>query len=863
VGAGGGTRGRVGAFWAGELSETLRAAHAHDRGRTGGEAARLLRENGPNRIDVGGRRGFRLLLAQFTSPIILILVAATVLSMVLGDLTDGIIILSIIMASGGLGFWQERSAGRAVDVLQARVRVEVEVCRDGREVSVAAEDVVVGDLLVLRAGDVVPADCRLIEARSLQVDQATLTGEPFPVEKKPGLVPADADLAARTNALFMGTHVVSGDGRAVVVQTGRDTEFAAVAARLGGRAPTTGFQRGLTRFGLLLVRIMAVLLAAIFAANLVLGRPIVESLLFSLALAVGLTPQMLPAIVAVSLSAGARMMAAHRVIVRRLDAIEDFGAMTVLLTDKTGTLTTGAVTLTASLDLDGRPDDEVTRLARLNAGLQQGFHNPMDNAIMAGVPTPDPGTRIAEVPYDFSRKRLSVLVDDKGTATLITKGALASVLAACATAQTTRGTVPIDSVREAVQRQLAELSAQGHRVLGLAARPLPGATTASPADETQMTLVGLLTFQDPPKADAEQAISRLADLGISLRLITGDNRYAAGHVAAQVGLTGEPMLGSDIDSSSDAELARRVTGTAVFAEVEPLQKERVVAALHTGGAVVGFVGDGINDAPALHAADVGISVDTAVDVAKQAAAIVLLDKDLAVVADGVRLGRRTFTNTLKYIRVNTSASFGNVVSMSVATLFLPFLPLLPRQVLLLNFLSDIPYTTISTDHADPEQLQRPRTMDVHAIRGFMLIFGSISIVFDLVAFLVLRLGFHAPAAVFRTAWFIHFTVTEIIVLMVLRTNRPFLRSRPSTTLLATGALLATVTIALPYTPLARPLGLVPLPATVLAALAALAVTYVLANEITKKRFRPDHLTPPTSTGNPKPHGPTPTARPEP
>ncbi|MFE9689443.1 magnesium-translocating P-type ATPase [Micromonospora sp. NPDC005806] len=836
-----GPRERTGAFWAGPLPEALRAVGAAERGRTDAEAAQLLREHGPNQVEVGRRRGWRLLLAQFTSPIILILVAATVLSMAVGDLTDGAIILAIIVASGGLGFWQERAAGRAVDALQARVRVCAEVIRDGRELSVPVPEVVVGDLAVLRPGDVVPADCRLLDAQRLQVDQSALTGEAFPVEKGPGETPAEADLAGRTNALWMGTHVVSGSGRAVVMRTGRHTSFARVAAQVAARPAATGFQRGLTRFGLLLVRIMVVLLAAIFAANLLLGRPIIDSLLFSLALAVGLTPQMLPAIVAVSLSAGARMMAAERVIVKRLEAIEDFGAMTVLLTDKTGTLTTGTVTLTDSLDVSGRPDDEVGRLARLNAGLQRGFHNPMDSAIMAGQPAADERARIAEVPYDFTRKRLSLLVQDGGTRTLITKGALSAVLEVCATARTGRGVVPLDEVRDAVERRFADLSAQGHRVLGVAVRALPDATTATTADETRMTLVGLLTFQDPPKPDAAQAIGRLARMGISVRLITGDNRHAASHVAGEVGLMGEPMLGVDIAACSDADLAARVADTAVFAEVDPTQKERVLAALRARGAVVGFVGDGINDSPALHAADVGISVDTAVDVAKQAAAIVLLEKSLDVVADGVRLGRRTFTNTLKYIRVNTSASFGNVVSMSVATLLLPFLPLLPRQVLLLNFLSDIPYTTISTDQADPEQLQHPRTVDVRAIRRFMLVYGTISIAFDLAALALLRWWWRAPTDVFRAAWFIQFTVTEIIVLMVLRTNRTFLRSRPSATLLGTGALLAAVTVALPYSPLARPLGLASPPGRMLATLAVLAAGYVVVNELTKRRVPPDHL----------------------
>ncbi|BCJ57527.1 magnesium-translocating P-type ATPase [Micromonospora endophytica] len=841
MGARVGSPGRAARFWAGELPEALTAVGAPAQGLTGEQAARLLRDHGPNQVQVTRRRGWRLLLTQFTSPIIVILIAATVLSMAVGDLIDGAIILAIVAASGGLGFWQERAAGRAVDALQARVRVTVEVLRDGHQVGVPVEEVTVGDLVLLHAGDVVPADCRVVEAHRLQVDQAALTGESFPVEKNSDPAPADAELSGRTNALWMGTHVVSGTGRAVVMRTGRDTAYAEVAARVGARPAATGFQRGLTRFGLLLVRIMAVLLVGIAVANLLMGRPIIDSLLFSLALAVGLTPQMLPAIVAVSLSAGARAMAAHRVIVKRLAAIEDFGAMTVLLTDKTGTLTTGSVTLTDCLDLGGTPDAGTARLARLNAGLQQGFTNPMDTAIMAGQPPADPARRIAEVPYDFTRQRLSVLVDEDGVATLITKGSFGAVLAVCATARTDSGVVPLDQVRDRIQQRFTELSERGHRVLGLAVRELPGARTASVDDETQMTLVGLLAFQDPAKPDAAEAIDRLTTLGVAVRLITGDNRHAAAHVAAQVGLTGEPMLGADIAACADAELPDRVAGTEVFAEVDPVQKERVLTALRSRGAVVGFIGDGINDSPALHAADVGISVDTAADVAKQAAAIVLLEKDLDVVADGVRLGRRTFTNTLKYLRVNTSASFGNVVSMSIATLLLPFLPLLPRQVLLLNFLSDIPYTTISTDRTDPEQLHGPRSVDVRAIRKFMLVYGSLSVAVDLAALAVLHWWWRTPTDVFRAAWFIQFTATEIIVLMVLRTNRAFLRSRPSTPLLATGALLIAVTVALPFSPMAGPLGLGRPPLPVLATLAALTTGYVAATELVKRFVPPDPL----------------------
>ncbi|MER5457488.1 magnesium-translocating P-type ATPase [Micromonospora sp. NPDC002389] len=833
------------AFWAGPLQDAMAAVGASTAGLTGDRAADLLREHGPNRVDTSGKRGWRLLLSQFTSPIILILIAATVLSMAVGDLIDGTIILAIVAASGGLGFWQEHAAGRAVDALQARVRVDTDVIRDGREVSVPVEDVVVGDLVVLHAGDVIPADCRVVEAERLQVDQAVLTGESFPASKSSDPSPSDAELTARGNALWMGTHVASGTARAVVMRTGRDSTFGAVSHRIAARPTNTGFQRGLTRFGLLLVRIMVVLLVGIFVANLLMHRPVIDSLLFSLALAVGLTPQMLPAIVAVSLSAGARAMAAHRVIVKRLDVIEDFGAMTVLLTDKTGTLTAGTVTLTGCLSADGEPDAEVARLARLNAGLQQGFPNPIDAAIMTGQPPTDPVARISEVPYDFTRQRQSLLVHDRDGPILVTKGALRAVLDICTSARTTDGPVPLDEIRDRVLQRFTTLSDQGSRVLALAVRPMPGATAATVADEREMTLVGLLAFQDPPRDDAAAAIRRLAGMGIAVRLVTGDNRHAARHVAADVGLAGEPLLGAEIAACPDDQLPDRIADVSVFAEVDPLQKERILTALRRRGEVVGFLGDGINDAPALHSADVGISVDTAVDVAKQTAAIVLLDKNLDVVADGIRLGRRTFTNTLKYIRVNTSASFGNVVSMSIATLLLPFLPLLPRQVLLLNFLSDIPYTTLSTDHADPEQLQHPRTVDVRTIRRFMLVYGSISITMNLLVLAVLHWWWHVPTDVFRTAWFVQFTATEIIVLMVLRSNRSVLRSRPSAPLAGTGLLLIAVTIALPFSPLAAPLGLSPLPPVVLVTLAVLSVANVAANETAK------HLVPPDPTGSPR------------
>lgn len=822
-------------YWTLPADDVLQSVSSGADGLTAVEAQRRLQTQGPNALAPQTRaRGLRLLLSQFTSPIVLILIGATVLSLVLGDVTDSAIILAIVVASGLLGFWQEHSAGRTVDALIAQVRETARVRRDGTEMEVPATSVVAGDVLLLTPGTVVAADGRVLLAEGLVLDQSALTGESYPTTKREAPDAADAPLGERRSAVYMGTHVVSGTGAAVVVDTAARSEFGRLSVHLGTREVTTSFERGATKFGMLLVRAMVVLVTAVFVVNLVLHRPMIDSLLFSLALAVGLTPQLLPAIVAVSLARGAKRMAAEKVIVKRLDAIEDFGSMTVLCTDKTGTVTEGAVRLESALDLGGDPNAEILRLAYLNASLQRGFPNPLDLAL---VREPVPGGNAAaldEVPYDFTRKRLSVLVDDAGTAVLVTKGAFSNVIGVCARAEVGGSQVDIASVRDDVQRRFEDLSSKGLRVLGVATREMPGKRTASVDDETEMVLRGLLTFADPPKPTAGAAIADLAALGVSVVLITGDNRLAAQHTARAVGLPTEVILiGEDIDRLDDTALPSAITGVRLFAEVEPLHKERIVRALRSSGASVGFLGDGINDAAALHAADIGISVDTAVDVAKQTAAVVLLDKSLGVVADGIKLGRQTFANTLKYVRVTISANFGNVMSMAVASAFLPFLPLLPRQILLLNFLSDIPATTISTDAVDPEQTTAPEQWDIGSIRRFMIAFGLLSSAFDMLTFISLRLIFHAPDTLFRSAWFIESTVTELIALLVLRTERRFWRSRPSRPLLLSSIAILAVTVALPFSPLAGPLGLVGIGLPVLAVMGALAVLYLVGNELLK------------------------------
>ena len=770
---------------------------------------------------------WRLLLRQVENPIVLLLLGATGLAMALGDRTDGLIILVITAASGTLGFLQERGAVRTVEELMAVVRVHSDVLRDGTEVEVPVDDVVLGDVLILRAGDVIAGDARVLASDSLLLDESPLTGESFPVEKRPGVLPAVTSLGARTNSVWCGTHVVSGAGTAVVTAIGADTEFGRVGARLAAAHVPTAFELGLRRFGLMLMRTAGVLVGLLFAANVALGRGVIEALLFSLALAVGLTPQLLPAIVSVTLSYGARQMARQRVIVKRLDAIEDIGAIDVLCTDKTGTLTTGVVQLTKALDASGAESADVRTLAWINASTQRGFINPIDTALAADPPAEPPAVRlIDELPYDFDRRLLSVLVEIDGVTTHVTKGAVQSVLAACGD-----GT-PADATE-----RFEQLSTEGFRVLAIATRTY---TTDAPtklavADESAMAFAGYLCFVDPTKADAAEAIAELVSLGVATKVITGDNRYAAAHAAAAVGLSVEGLLtGDEMATLTPEQLTARVATTAVFAEIDPLHKEAIVAALRAAGRTVGYLGDGINDAPSLRNADVGISVDTAVDVAKHSASVVLLDKDLAVLAEGIRQGRRVFANTLKYVQVTMSANFGNMMSMAVAAVVLPFLPLLPRQILLLNFLSDVPGMTIAADRVDPESVADPHGWDITRLRTFMIVFGLVSSVFDLTTFAVLRWGFHSEAGLFRTGWFIESTATELAVMLVLRTRRRAWRSRPGTALLWSSAAIAALTVALPFTPMANDLGLVRPGVGVLIVLATITIAYVIATEIAKE-----------------------------
>ncbi|MCR4400560.1 MAG: magnesium-translocating P-type ATPase, partial [Syntrophomonadaceae bacterium] len=688
------------------------------------------------------------------------------------------------------------------------------------------------------AGAAVPADCRLLEARALFVDEAVLTGESMPVEKRAGTVAADAALHQRSNVLFMGTHVVSGTGVAVAVVTGRHTEYGAIAGALAWRPPETEFERGVRRFGYLLMEITFLLVICIFAINVYLHRPILDSFLFALALAVGLTPQLLPAIISVNLAQGARRMAEQKVIVKRLAAIENFGSMNVLCSDKTGTLTRGTVDLQASIDACGNRSEKLLYLAYLNAVFQSGYRNPIDEAISSQLHLDTAGAvKLDEVPYDFVRKRLSVLVQVGNRPLMITKGALARVVEVCGTAEVQGRVVPLETVREELGRRFQELSTQGLRVLGVACREMGGRCGIDPADERDMVFVGMLALGDTPREGIAATVGRLEELGVRLKIVTGDNPLVAAAVAQAVGMDGSRvMTGRELQQLSDEALVARVEDVEVFAEVEPNQKERVILALRKAGNVVGYLGDGINDASALHAADVGISVAGAVDVAREAADFVLLEQDLGVLAEGIRQGRVTFANTLKYVFMATSANFGNMFSMAGASLFLPFLPLLPQQVLLTNLLTDIPEMTIATDNVDTEMVEHPHRWNIDFVRRFMVVFGLLSSVFDYLTFAVLLLVLQAGMLEFRAGWFTESVISASAIVLVVRSRGSMLRSRPSRYLLAATGAVAAATLALPLTPLGAVFGFVALPAHFYPMLALILLAYVAAAEVAKRLF---------------------------
>jgi Mg2+-importing ATPase len=828
------------AFWSISASEIHQDLETAREGLTNAEARQRLASYGSNRLKPQKRSDiFSLLLAQFKSPLILILLFATGLSFSLHDSVNAFIILTIVLVSGVLGFWQEYSATNAVKQLLAIVQIKATVLRDGSPREIPVEEIVPGDIVILNAGDVVPGDCLIDESKDLFVDEATLTGETYPVEKSTGVLPAETPLGQRTNSLWMGTHVVSGTARAIVISTGKQTEFGRVSERLKLRPQETDFERGIRRFGYFLMEVTLVLVIAIFAINVYLARPVLDSFLFSLALAVGLTPQLLPAIISINLAHGAKRMAQERVIVKRLASIENFGCMNVICSDKTGTLTEGIVHVQSALDVDGGPSDKVLLYAYVNAVFETGFTNPIDEAICNHCKFDITGYRKEdEIPYDFLRKRLSVLVVHGDSHLIVTKGALENVLSVCSTAESAPGTpIDINIFRERIQKHFEEFSSKGFRTLGVAYKNLGDISRMTVADETGMTFLGFIVLFDPPKPNIIQTILSLKHLGVSLKIITGDNHLVAVNVGQQMGLSCTTILtGPKLRELSDGALPKQVVDVDVFAEIEPNQKERIILALKKAGNVVGYLGDGVNDASALHSADVGISVDSAVDVAKDAADIVLLEKDLGVLVLGVREGRITFANTLKYVFMATSANFGNMFSMAGVSLFLPFLPLLPKQILLANLMTDFPEMTIANDRVDPEMVDHPQRWDIKAIRKFMITFGLVSSVFDYLTFGALLAIVHATRDQFRTGWFLESVISASLIVLVIRSRKPFFSSRPSKYLLIATLLVVIVSVLLPITPVRAIFGFTRLSISFYFLLAGIILLYIFAAEIAKRIF---------------------------
>ncbi|HVV92988.1 MAG TPA: magnesium-translocating P-type ATPase [Hyphomicrobiales bacterium] len=827
------------AFWTTPTEDVLARLGAPAEGLSSAEAAARLARVGAN-VAVGAiRRTFGARLARrLAEPLVAILLIAAFVAGATGDWQSCLVIVAIVLVSIGLDIAQERRAEAAVDALKRSVAVTARVRRDGAAAEIPAADIVPGDVVELRAGDLVPADGLVLTSRGALADEAILTGEPYGVEKRPGAcaatVPSDA-----FNALFAGTSLVGGEATMLAVATGRATRFGAIAASVREKAAPTAFERGIHALGMLILRLTGFLVLAVLMTQMLRHGLTLESFLFAVALAVGLTPELLPMIMTVTLSRGAVRMAGRRVVVKRLSAIHDLGAMDVLCTDKTGTLTEARIALVGSFGADGAGRPRVAELAWLNSRYASAMRSSLDDAILAGATPPDGAwCRIDDAPFDFERRRASVLAGCGARRLMIAKGAPEGMLALCARVEMQDGRiVPLDP---ALARSLAALfdarGRDGFRLLGVAWKEMPaGCAAIAPADETDLVFAGCVAFLDPPKASAGAAVARLAAVGVRVKIVSGDAEPVVRHLVETLGLPARGVLrGEELASLGDAALAARAEEADLFVRIAPDQKSRIVRALRRRGHTVGYLGDGINDAPAIHAADVGLSVDGGTDVARETADIILLAPDLGVLADGVAEGRRTDANIMKYVRMGTSSNFGNMLSMAAASLVLPFLPLAPLQILLNNLLYDLSEIGIPFDAADAEAVARPHGWDMRDVLRFTLVMGPLSSLFDLATFALLGLVFHADVASFRTAWFVESIATQILVIFVIRTARPAWKSRPHPVLAATSLGALAVALAVALTPLGTLFGFAAVPLPMLGAIAGLTVLYLVAAEGLKR-----------------------------
>jgi Mg2+-importing ATPase len=813
--------------------ECLALMGSREKGLGEEEAEEKRRTFGLNEVIVRKGGIFGRIYHRFANPLVIQLLVIAGVSFIMGDLRSGFVVGGMIVISTVLSFVQEERSGRAVEKLQAMVRTTVNAVRDGKETEIPLAQVVPGDIVVLDAGSLVPADLRLISTKDFFVSQSALTGESMPIEKNAAAAPGGSKVALElANACFQGTNVLSGTARGVVVNTGARTYFGALTRKLAGQRSQTSFDKGIAGFTWLMIRLMIVMVAAVFLIIGLTKHDWIDALLFALAVAVGLTPEMLPMIVTVNLAKGAIAMSGKKAIVKRLASIQNFGAIDILCTDKTGTLTQDRVVLEKHVDVTGRDSDDVLRYAYMNSFYQTGLRNLLDRSILSNTEFEVERScrKVDEIPFDFTRKRMSVTVDYEGDHVLICKGAVDDVFKACAFYQIDDEIFPlIDVIRHDVMEDYEALSADGYRVLAIAYREFPRDTTVfTVADESEMILLGYIAFFDPPKDSTAQALKALKEAGVSVKILTGDNELVTRKVCRDVGIDVEHLVtGPKLQGLSPDELAATAESATVLARLSPTQKEDVIKALQSRGHVVGFLGDGINDAPALKKADVGISVDTAVDVAKEAADIVLLEKSLLVLNDGIIEGRRVFGNIVKYIRMGASSNFGNMFSVVGGSFFLPFLPMLPIQVLTNNLLYDVSQIGIPADSVDDDFTRVPRKWNIANIRRFMMFIGPMSSLFDYATFFLMLyffgcIGFTAAGAsaeakayaesLFHTGWFVESILTQTLIVHVIRTRKiPFIQSRASPVLFAFTLLVMLIAVYLPYSPLAPMLGFVPLP----------------------------------------------------
>ncbi len=830
------------------LEKLFEQLESSEQGLTSEEAKKRQDKYGPNDTTGVKRRSVVVqFLRLFLNPLVAILLFAALISAILGDQINASIIVAIVVLSNILNFVQTYQSQNAVEKLRVNVSPTATVLRDGTWIETRRRDLVPGDIIRLSAGDLVPADARLIQSTNLHVQQAALTGESLPVDKNADDLDAPTESFAEVhNCVFLGTSVVSGIGTALTIATGRATAFGDIAVRLASRAPETEFQRGIKGFGQLIMQTVFFLVLFIVLIGVIGHHQPFETMLFAISLAVGLTPEFLPMITTVTLGRGALRMAKQQVIVKHLEAIQNFGSIDTLCSDKTGTLTSGETKLAGHLDLQGKASEHVLLFGYLNSTYQTGIRSPLDEALLLHGSVDISGySKIGEIPFDFERRSLSVVVQHEVRheleTLLIIKGAPEGVLKNCSAYESDGERKPLDSASDQARATYAnmyrDLSTQGYRVLAVAYRSIPQQEVYRQTDEQGLVLLGFLTFADPPKADVAQMLQALKNDGVQVKIVTGDNELVTHHVCEQVGLgSSRIVLGSELEHMTDPALAQVVEEVNVFARVSPAQKNRIILALKSRKHVVGYIGDGINDAPSLHVADVGISVSTGVDVAKDTADIILLEQSLQVLHNGIIEGRKAFGNVIKYLLMGTSSNFGNMFSMAGVYVFLPFLPMLPTQILLNNFLYDLSQVTIPTDNVDASYIKKPHHWDISLFRNFMLIIGPISSIFDFLTFFMLLWIFHASAVLFHTGWFVESLATQTLVLFIIRTVGNPLRSRPSRPLAITTLSIVALGILLPYTPLAGPLGFTPLPPLYYLFLTGMMVTYLLLVELVKRRL---------------------------